>query len=216
MIRNLVVLMLSAVMLSACANGNDLDEPPVPLGRFVLGHNIVVAPELVKGPLSREADPEDFIAEMQKAIDARFGRYDGDKIINMAVSLEGYVLAQPGVPIVFSPKSIIIIRVTLWDDARGVKLNQEPEQITVFESFSADTLIGSGLTQSKEKQMRILTENAAKAIQTWMLKNPEWFEADPALAAAAVAEAEAEAAAEAAAIKAAEEQSAREAAAAAN
>lgn len=216
MIRKLGVLLLAAFTLTACANGNDLNEPPVPLGQFVLGHNIVVAPELVKGPLSREADPEQFVAEMKSAIDARFGRYEGDKIINMGISLEGYVLAQAGIPIVLSPKSILIIRVTLWDDARGVKLNAEPEQITVFETFSPETILGSGLTQSKEKQMRILTANAAKAVETWMLKNPEWLDVDPRLAAEAVAKAEREAAAAAAAVKAAEEQSAREAAEASN
>ena len=70
---------------------------------------------------------------------------------------------------------------TAWDDARQQKLNEEPEQITVLESFSTNTIFGSGLTQSKEKQMYNLTRNAAKQIQNWLVQQNErngWFETD--------------------------------------
>ena len=78
-------------------------------------------------------------------------------------------------PLVASPKSVLIIRVTLWDDQQGGKLNEEAKQFTVFETFSGETLVGSGLTQTKEQQMQNLSRNAAKMIQTWMLEHPEWF-----------------------------------------
>ena len=98
-----------------------------------------------------------------------------------AMKLALLVLAVPGVPVVASPKSALIIRVTLWDDAAGKKLNETPEQITIVESFSADTWIGSGLTQPREKQMENLTRNAAKLIQNWMVRQKAtqgWFGPD--------------------------------------
>ena len=49
------------------------------------------------------------------------------------------------------------------------------KQFTVFESLSEETVVGSGLTQTKEEQMQNLSRNAAKMIQTWMLEHPEWF-----------------------------------------
>ena len=101
-----------------------------PLGNFSLGHNVVVAPNLVKGPVSREADKDQFIAIMKEAVAERFDRFEGENIYHFGVSLEGYVLAQPGIPLVASPKSILILNLTVWDDEAGKKLNEEIEQIT--------------------------------------------------------------------------------------
>ncbi len=70
------------------------------------------------------------------------------------MSVEGYVLAQPGIPLVFAPKSILIVNFTLWDDAKNKKLNAKPHQITVFESFDQGPIIGSGYTKSAEEQLK--------------------------------------------------------------
>ena len=48
-------------------------------------------------------------------------------------------------------------------------------QLTVLEQITGETLVGSGLTQTKKQQMENLSASAAKAIQNWMLKHPEWF-----------------------------------------
>ena len=177
----LIAAMMAALILGACTNPNDLDEAPAYLGNFNLGHNVVVAPNLTKGPVSREASKEEWIAEMKAAIDERFGRYEGDRLYHLGISVEGYVLAIPGVPIVASPKSALILNVTAWDDATQSKLNEKPEVITVVESVSGQTILGSGLTQSKKKQMHNLSRNAAKLIQNWLVsQNNEhgWFEPD--------------------------------------
>lgn len=179
MIRFLALFGLA--LMAACTNPNDLDEAPAYLGNFHLGHNVVVAPNLTKGPASREASKEEWIAAMTDAMTDRFGRYEGTKLYHLGVSVEGYVLAIPGVPLVASPKSALILNVTVWDDAKGGKLNTKPHLVTVVESFSGNTFLGSGLTQSKETQMLNLTRNAAKQIQNWMVQqNNElgWFEDD--------------------------------------
>ncbi|MEI4260925.1 hypothetical protein [Roseovarius sp. D0-M9] len=174
----IIALFCLAFFVAACTNPNDLDKAPEPLGDFALGHNVVVAPNLTKGPVSRDASKEEWIASMKSAVDERFSRYDGDKLYHLGVSIEGYVLAMPGVPLVASPKSALIINVTAWDDAAGKKLNEEPEQITVIESISGETVLGSGLTQTKEVQMRNLSRNAAKLIQNWLVRQKyqeDWF-----------------------------------------
>lgn len=163
---------------AACTNSNDLDKAPTDLGDFRLGHNIVVAPKMQKGPLSREASKEEWIASLTGAISDRFDRYEGDRLYHLGISVEGYVLAQPGVPVVLSPKSVLIVNVTVWDDAAEKKLNPEPKQITVLESLSGETMVGSGLTQTAEQQMENLSRNAAKQIEVYMtrMNNAEgWF-----------------------------------------
>jgi hypothetical protein len=171
----LFTILLVVFSLSACMK-NDLSEPPPDLGNFKLAHNVVVAPDLVMGPLSREADKDQFIASVQKAVDNRFSRHDGDKFYHFGVNLSGYVLAQPGIPVVLAPKSILIFTLTVWDDENSAKLNAKPEQITVLETLSGDTIVGSGLTKSPEQQMEALAFNAAKAIETYLIENRAWFD----------------------------------------
>ena len=62
----------------------------------------------------------------------------------------------------------MILRATVWDDAAGEKLNPEPKEITVLEAVNPDTVVGSGLTQSKEVQLENLSVNAALQIEKWM------------------------------------------------
>ncbi|WP_338549114.1 hypothetical protein [Roseovarius phycicola] len=176
-----VMLMFMSLAFAACTNVKDLEKKPAYLGNFHLGHNVVVAPNLTKGPVSREATKEEWTDAMKLAIDERFGRYEGTRLYHLGISVEGYVLAIPGIPLVAAPKSALILKVTAWDDEKETKLNEKPETITIVESISGKTLISSGLTQSKETQMKNLTQNASKLIQNWLVEqnNQEgWFEDD--------------------------------------
>lgn len=171
----LIVAIAAAAVLSACSSASSLDSPLENLGTFSLGHNIVIADNAQIGPLSRPAEPDDWEAAMTSAIEDRLGRYQGDGLFHIGVTVEGYNLALPGVPLVVSPKSVLIISVNVWDDSTREKLTEEPKQFTVFEALSGETIVGSGLTQNKAKQMENLSINAAAAIEKWLVENPQWF-----------------------------------------
>ncbi|MFN4128866.1 MAG: hypothetical protein ACK4GC_03485 [Paracoccaceae bacterium] len=174
----LIGLGLSLTLLLGCAR-NDLADPPVPLGDFALGLNIVVTDKTQKVPISRNASGAEWEAAMKKAVDARFGRYEGTKLYNVGISVDGYALAPPGIPVVAAPKSILVVTANVWDDAAQKKLNAEGKQITVFESLSGDTVIGTGITRTKQQQMDALSYNAVKRVEDWFLQNPEWFGLPP-------------------------------------
>ena len=165
---------LALLFLAACGAGDPALEVPREMGTFQLGHNVVVAPDPQRGPLSRTVDEEAFAAILREEIGARLGRYEGGNLLHLGVSIEGYVVAAPGIPLVASPKSILIVKVSVWDDATQRRLS-EGENLYVFESLTGETLIGSGLTQSADQQMRNLSRNAAGAIQRYLLENPEWL-----------------------------------------
>lgn len=175
-----LVLALSLAVVAACGR-NDLDEPPVELGNFRLGLNIVVTQNMQKVPISREATGEEWEAALKKAVQDRFGRYEGDKFFNIGVAVEGYALAPPGIPIVASPRSILVVSVSVFDDAAGKMLNEggKGKQITAFEQSGGDTFIGSGLTRTKEEQMASLAFSAAREIESYLRANPEWFGLPP-------------------------------------
>lgn len=162
-------------LISACGR-NDLAEPPVPLGDFALGLNIAVADKVEMVPISRPATVEDWEAVMIKAVDNRFGRYQGNKLYNIGISIDAYALAPPGIPVVAAPKSILVVTANIWDDAAQKKLNAEGKQITVFEGMSGETVIGTGITRTKKQQMEALAYNAVKRVEDWLLENPEWFD----------------------------------------
>lgn len=183
--------LLCGALLAACAR-NDLAEPPVPLGDFALGLNVAVADKAEKVPISRTATQAEWEAAVETAVADRFGRYQGSKLYNIGISVDGYALAPPGIPVVAAPKSVLVITANIWDDAAQQKLNPEGKQFTIFEGLSGDTVIGTGLTRTKRQQMDALAFNAAKRVEDWLLEHPEWFgmtkaELDAALAARAEA-----------------------------
>ena len=171
MIR-IIALCTALLTLASCAvPTTPVDEPAVDLGDFGLGHNIVVAPELTKGPLSREAAKEVWINSVKSAIAARLDRYEGERMVHLGVNIAGYVLAQPGVPVLMAPKSALIVTVTAWDDRAGKKFNDEAKEIIVLETITGASVLGSGYTMTKEQQMANLSYNVAAQIEEWLEEN---------------------------------------------
>ena len=170
----LLILGLAA-LISACAPKDDLAEVPVPIGDFLLGHNIVLADKAQIGPLSRTATAEELQTAVQDAVQARLGRYQGDLYFHLGINIDAYALAIPGIPVVAKPRSILVASVTVWDDVKGVKINPEPKQLFVFESTTPETFISSGLTQTREKQLANLSINMARKIEAWLRENEDWF-----------------------------------------
>lgn len=174
-----LALVFCSHALGACVGVPVLSDRPEPIGEFALGYSVVVAPHPVVAPLSRKATDVEWIVALKVALDRQFGRYEGGSLYHIAVSVDGYMLAQPGIPVLLSPKSALIMNVTIWDDAAGKKLNPIPYQIMVVESVNAKTLIGSGLTMTRQDQLENLASNAALSIEGW-LRNRQiesgWFD----------------------------------------
>jgi hypothetical protein len=196
----LIAVLLGLTLLGACTEANP-QEPLADLGEFRLGHNIVVAPKMATGPISRPASKEEWIDSLTKAVDARFGQYQGSQLYHFGMSVEGFMLAPPGVPVIYSPKSALIVRLTVWDDAAAKKLH-EPETFTIFETTTAETFVaGSGNNRTREEQMEMLSRNAVAEIEDWLIEQQKehgWFnkrpETEGATTAAPVAPAQAAAA----------------------
>ena len=169
-----LIAALSVLLLAACA-AEDLSRPPEPMGNFAGGYTIVVAKNAQAAGPSRKATAEEWEYVLKDALEKHFGRYDGDKLYHIGVTVDAYALAIPGVPVVLNPKSVLAITVNVWDDTAGRKINAEAEQLTVFQSLSGETMIGSGLTQNRKEQMEDLAANAADDINDWLLRNKAWF-----------------------------------------
>lgn len=178
----ILAAMIGLLVLTACGGvRDDLAETPDPIGAFRLGHNIAVVSEPVQGPFSRTVSDAEWQAAMTNAVADRLGqsRFFGDKFYHVGVAVEAYVLAVPGVPLVYSPRSVLIFTVNFFEDSTQTKLNDEAIQITVFEPCCTVPLLGSGFTRSAEEQMEGLSFNAARAIERTMRENADWFGGQP-------------------------------------
>lgn len=178
-------LILGAVLaIAGCSTQTELSSEVVALGDFRLGHNIVVADNAQLIPPSRGAEPDEWEAILTSEIARRFDRYEGEKLYHFGVAVDGYSLAVPGIPIVLSPKSALVVSIIVYDDSQGNngnngKLNLKRKQLTVLESLSGETVLGSGLTKSREQQMQNLAFNAARQIEKFLVENrAEWFGED--------------------------------------
>ena len=185
------LMILAVLFVSACASEDPLIYQQPDMGSFQMKWNIVVADNARLVPPSRSATPAEWQDVLGAEIDRRFSGYAGGRDFHIAVNVDGYALAPPGIPVLLAPKSILVLSANVWDDAEARKLHAEPERITVFEGANAATIIGSGFTKTKEEQMRALSRNAARAIQNWILTNPEWL-ALPPLSSAQTSEVEAQ------------------------
>ena len=167
--RRLLVALSLLFALAACGSSTrDLEEPTEPMGDFKLGHIGVVAPNLQKLLVSRDATKEEWIEETTRALDMRFRRFSGDKFYHIGVSVEAYSLPPPIIP----GKSAVAMNVTIWDDAAQAKMNPEPKQIQVIKVFE------SRISKNRDEQLRGLAEEAARLIEVWLREMQEsdgWF-----------------------------------------
>ena len=154
-------------MLTACAPTSIEDDPP-PIGDFRLGHIIINDKSAEMAPISREAPDGLLKQDLEAAIQERLGRYKGRRWYHLAVSVGPYSLSAGGVPVFASPRSALVIEVTVWDDATATKLNETPHAISVIEPTSIETIIGSGLIRSPEEQAAVLADSAAYLIEHWL------------------------------------------------
>ncbi|MEO1681459.1 MAG: hypothetical protein AAFU80_25225 [Pseudomonadota bacterium] len=173
--------MLALLTLGACSPPDaDLAERKDPIGEFRLGYNIVVADEAREVEPSRTATPDEWERAFQNAIEERFGRYDGSQLYHVSVLVDGYSIAPTGIPGLVTTQSLVVIGVYIWDDAAGGRINDEIETITVWERVGGSSgFLGSGATLSREEQIENLAKNAARLIEVWLRKNPDWFAARP-------------------------------------
>lgn len=179
MVRNGLVV-LACLGLLACGAEEDLSQTPEPLGQFRLGHNIAIADNVTQGPFSRDFTETQIEASVQNAVAKRLRRYDGDGLYHLGIVVGGLVLAQPGVPVVYAPRSVMIADVTVFDNTTQNKLNEEPERFIAGEGFrNSVPIIGSGYVRSADEQLENLSRSLATKIEAWLRENPEWFEPRP-------------------------------------
>ncbi|MEM8979844.1 MAG: hypothetical protein AAGD04_10190 [Pseudomonadota bacterium] len=174
-IRAVLVGAFALCFVLGCAPApKDLPPSDPRLENIQIIHTLVVAENARKGPLSREAKSEDWTEVFEAALQRQFSRYQGPQIYHIGIGIDGYVLAQPGIPIAFSPKSTLVFTANLWDNRTQDVVNSEPKRFVVFEGVSGETLIGSGLTRTKVEQMDALVRNAARDVEAWIADNPDF------------------------------------------
>ena len=173
--RKTTLTVLCCAVLAACGAPPALPPEVEPIGDFRMGYNIVVANDVQRAPASREATEDELSTAVREAMEERLGRYDGDGLYHIGMRIEAYSLGRAGIPILFSPRSVLLIALNVWDDATQEKLTEEPVRITAFEG-GGGPLVGSGLVKTREAQLRSLAFDAALEVEEYLAeREDEWF-----------------------------------------
>lgn len=179
--RKLLILIAGLATLGACTP-TLVDEAPEDLGAFKLRVNYAFADKAVQGPVSRDATPQEWTEAIQKAVDIRLGRYQGTQEYDIGISLEGYMLAPPGIPVIYNPKSTAIVLVNVYDVSKK-KFLAKGKQFQVLEDTTSDSaVVGSGNSRSKQEQMNGLALKVADRVEEWLAEEHKangWFDTRP-------------------------------------
>lgn len=169
-----------SLLLAACAG--PVTETPTeavkPIGDFKLGILVVYAENAKKGPMSRDATPDELKAAVEAEMRKRFGGLQGKKFYNISVAVDVYALARTGIPILVTPKSALALTVNIWDDAKQKTIFDEDKQFTTVEKISGRSLIGSGLSMTADEQLHELVVLTVDKIEAYMRENEALFIAE--------------------------------------
>jgi hypothetical protein len=171
-IYKICLALLLTGLLGACDPGRDIEtQPAVDLGNFRLGHNVaVVVEDVQRFPASREVTADEWVTSLTTAMEARFGRYQGNKFYHLALSVRAYNLAPIQLPGIPTPPSGVNLHARIWDDRLGEQLTRQPKVLQIV-----DVVKASGINAKKDRQLEFLSELAAKEVEKWLLENPQWF-----------------------------------------
>ncbi|OED48375.1 hypothetical protein AB838_10610 [Rhodobacteraceae bacterium (ex Bugula neritina AB1)] len=173
-----VLSMLAALALLTACGETQLNEAPEDLGAFQARVTHVYTEKALQWPLSRNAEHSEWTAPIEDALNTRLRRYSGAQEYDVAVTLEGFMLAPPGVPVLFSPKSAVVVNVFVYDVAEK-KFLAKKHQMEIFESTTGESaLLGSGHARTKQEQIQGLAINIADKVEEWMAEQHKaegWF-----------------------------------------
>lgn len=179
-----ILMLITGLALMGACSQTQVYEEPESLGEFKLRVNYAFADKAVQGPVSRDATPDEWTKAIQNAVDIRLGRYEGAQEYDIGISLEGYMLAPPGVPVIYNPKSTAIVLVNVYDVNKKEFL-AKGKQFQVLEDTTGESAFaGSGHTRTKEEQMSGLSLKVADRVEEWLAEEHRdngWFDKRPEL-----------------------------------
>ncbi|WP_170328288.1 hypothetical protein [Ruegeria arenilitoris] len=177
----ILTLITGLALMGACTQTQVYEEPES-LGEFKMRVNYAFADKAVQGPVSRDATPDEWTSAIQNAVDIRLGRYEGAQEYDIGISLEGYMLAPPGIPVIYNPKSTAIVLVNVYDVNKKEFLAKGKQFQVLEDTTGGSALKGSGHERTKEEQMSGLALKVADRVEEWLAEEHEengWFDRRP-------------------------------------
>lgn len=177
-----IMMFATCGLLAACGE-TQLNEAKEDLGEFSARVTFVYTDKALIWPTSRAATGAEWQVPLQQALDTRLRRYEGSQEYDVSISLEGFVLAPPGIPILFAPKSLAVVYAYVYDVEKEEFLVRK-HRMEIFESTTGESaLVGSGHARTKEEQIDGLSLNIVDALEEYMAEQHAaegWFAPSPA------------------------------------
>jgi len=173
----ILALLASMVLLAACEE-TQLNEAKEDLGDFNMRVSFVYTDKALQWPLSRAAETSEWNEPIERALEARLGRYTGSGKYDVAITLEGFLLATGGIPVLVNPKSAAVVNVFVYDVSTKTYLLKE-HQMKIFEDTTGESaIIGSGYSRTKAEQIDGLALKIVDGLEEYMAEQHAengWF-----------------------------------------
>ena len=171
------------LILAGCAEQVLNARPDADLGAFRLNVNYAFDEKATKVGHTRTAAPGQWADAVAKANRARLGRYAGTQPYDIGVSVESYTLGQAGIPLIYNPRSSVIVFLNVYDPSTKTWL-VKGHQMQAFENTDSESLLlGSGGSRSQQEQVDGLAFNLARQIENYLEEQHAakgWFNPLPA------------------------------------
>jgi hypothetical protein len=177
--RVCAIVFLAVLTLTACTQAAPFaaSKAQTQIDDFKLGHVGIVTAHMERGVYSDEIQEEDLKSSLRSAITSRLSEYQGQSGFNIGVNVEAYALVNAAVPSVSSPKSILIMSVSFWDDSSDQKRIVAPVTVIAVDGLYGTSIIRTKPLKTKEQRVAALSAKAAFEIERYFENNTEVFAA---------------------------------------
>lgn len=171
--RVCAIAILAALTLTACAQTTPLagSKGQRLSDDLKLGHVGIVTKNMERAEYSDEINEDALKASLRAAIMSKLSRSQGQTVYNIGVNVEAYALANAAVPSVSSPKSVLIMSVSFWDDSSDQKLIVAPVAVIAVDGLYGTSIIRTKPLKTKEQRIAALSAKAALEIERYFVSN---------------------------------------------
>lgn len=177
--RLTVIVLLMTFTLMGCGEAS---FAPASMARLAqanirFNHISIVATDMVKNAYSDDVSPEDMTTQLRRAITSKLSELQGDRVYNIGIKVTGYMLANPSVLTVSSPKSVLMLSVSVWNDSPDNKLMLPPSTVIAVDGLYGSALSIAKSQGSKDQRLAALTGRAGVEIAQYLARNAQSLEA---------------------------------------
>lgn len=144
---------------------------------FTLGHVGVITTGMAKGAYSVDVQSQDLATHLRSAVTSELSNFTGGHQYNLGIKVEAYTLANPSMPTVPQPKSVLMLTLSVWDDSHDPRPILAPATVVAVDGLYGTSIFVTKPQGSIDQRLAALCAKAAIEIERYLVKNSDFLQA---------------------------------------